>query len=238
LEYRSITGKLNFLEKSTRPDIAYAVHQCARFTASPKESHASTVKRIARYLLGTRNLDLTYCPLDHSIHCWADADFVGSWEKSIAMEDINTARSMSGYLITYAACPLVWASKMQTEIALSTTDAEYIALSTALREVIPLIDLLTELKQKVDLDITNLTDIHCRLFEDNSGAHELVTTPKMRPRTGSYVERKLISIKKLASAHQLADILTKLLAQELFILLRNAITNNTTTATNQAGEGV
>ena len=164
------------------------------------------------------------------------------------MEDINTARSRSGYLITYAACPLVWASKMQTEIALSTTEAEYISLSTALREVIPLIDLLTELKQKVDPDITNLPDIHCRLFEDNSGAHELVTTPKMRPRTKhinvkyhhfrSYVERKLISIKKVASEHQLADILTKPLAQELFIRLRDAITNNTTTATNQADEGV
>jgi hypothetical protein len=78
-EYRSIIGKLNFLEKSTRPDIAYAVHQCARFTASPKESHAKAVKRIARYLLGTCNLGLTYCPSQHSIHCWADADFVGTW---------------------------------------------------------------------------------------------------------------------------------------------------------------
>jgi hypothetical protein len=153
-KYRSIIGKLNFLKKSTRPDIAYAVHQCARFIASPKESHASAVKCIARYLLGTHNLGLTYRPSDHSIYCWADADFVGSWEKSNAMEDINTARSSSGYLISYAACPSVWASKMQTEIALRTTEAEYISLSTALREVIPLIDLLTELKQKVDRDIT------------------------------------------------------------------------------------
>jgi hypothetical protein len=79
----------------------------------------------------------------------------------------------------------------------------------------------------VDPDISNLPDIHCRLFEDNSGAQELVTAPKMRPRTKhinvkyhhfrSYVERKLISIKKAASEHQLADSLTKLLAKELFI---------------------
>jgi Reverse transcriptase (RNA-dependent DNA polymerase) len=92
-EYRSIIGKLNFLEKSTRPDIAYAVHQCARFTASPTESHAKAVKRIARYLLRTCNLALIYCPSERSIHCWADADFVGTWEKTIAMEDINAARS-------------------------------------------------------------------------------------------------------------------------------------------------
>ena len=156
--------------------------------------------------MGTRDLGLTYRPSDHAIHCWADADFVGSWEKSIAMEDINTARSKSGYMITCPACSLVWASKMQTYIALINKEAENISLSTALREVISLIDLFTEIKQKVDDNITNLPGIHCRLFEDNSGAYELVTTPKMRPRTKhinvkyqhfrSYVERKLISIKK------------------------------------------
>ena len=85
----------------------------------------------------------------------------------------------------------------------------------------------------MDENITNLPDIHCRLFEDNSGAYELVTTPKMRPRTKhinvkyhhfrSYVERKLISVKKVTSEHQLADILTKPLAQDLFIRLRDAI---------------
>ncbi len=47
--YRSVIGKLNFLEKSTRPEIAYAVHQCARFCSSPKQSHAEAVKRIGRY---------------------------------------------------------------------------------------------------------------------------------------------------------------------------------------------
>jgi hypothetical protein len=164
------------------------------------------------------------------------------------MEDINTAISRSGYLIIYAACPLIWASKMQTEIALSTTEAEYISLSKALREVIPIIDILTELKQKVDNDIINLPEVHCQIFEDNSGAYELVTTPKMRPRTKhinvkyhhfrSYVERKLISIKQVTSEHQLADILTKPLAYELFIRLCNSIMSNTNTATNQVDEGV
>jgi hypothetical protein len=47
--YRSVIGKLNYLEKSTRPDIAYAVHQCARFSSCPKQSHAEAVKYICRY---------------------------------------------------------------------------------------------------------------------------------------------------------------------------------------------
>jgi hypothetical protein len=68
-EYRSIIAKqLNFLEKSTRPDIAYAVHQCACFSASPKESHAFAVRRIGSYLLSTMNLGLTYQPSQHSVH--------------------------------------------------------------------------------------------------------------------------------------------------------------------------
>jgi hypothetical protein len=92
-EYRSIIGNIIFFEKSTRPDITYAIHQCARFSASPKESHACAVRKIGRYLLATKNLGLTYQPSEHSFHCGADADFVRNWERSIAMEDINTARS-------------------------------------------------------------------------------------------------------------------------------------------------
>ena len=55
--------------------------------------------------------------------------------------------SRTGYTIYYANCPVIWSSKLQTEIALSTTEAEYIALSQSLRDVLPLISLLRELKQ-------------------------------------------------------------------------------------------
>ena len=53
--YRRIIGKLNYLEKSTRPDISYATHQCARFSADPKQPHADAVKWLGRYLKGTRD---------------------------------------------------------------------------------------------------------------------------------------------------------------------------------------
>ena len=55
LLYRSVIGKLNFLEKSTRGDISYPVHQCARFCSDPRASHGEAVKRIERYLIGTRD---------------------------------------------------------------------------------------------------------------------------------------------------------------------------------------
>ena len=147
--YRSIVGKLNFLEKSTRPNIAYAVHQCACFSSQPKASHGDAIKRITRYLLGTKTKGIILSPGNHSFACWADADFVGNWNATIAMEDMTTARSRSGYIITYASCPIIWASKLQTEIALSTTKAEYISLSIALRETIPLIDICKELRSYI-----------------------------------------------------------------------------------------
>jgi len=128
-EYRQVIGKLLYLEKSTRPDISCAVHQCARHCANPKIQHTAAVKRIGRYLLGTKDKGLIMKPNQEGMECWVDASHASEWNNKAASSDPNTARSRMGYIITYAGCPMHWSSKMQTEIALSTTEAEYIALS-------------------------------------------------------------------------------------------------------------
>ena len=71
--YRQVIGKLLYLEKSTRPDISCAVHQCARFSAKPKNKHAEAVKRIGRYLLGTQEKGLMMKPNQNGLECWVDA---------------------------------------------------------------------------------------------------------------------------------------------------------------------
>ena len=71
--YRSVIGKLNFLEKSTRGDISYPVHQCARFASDPRESHAEAVKRIGRYLMGTKDKGVILDPKVNSFECYVDA---------------------------------------------------------------------------------------------------------------------------------------------------------------------
>jgi hypothetical protein len=232
--YRSVIGKLNFLEKSTRPDIAYSVHQCARHMENPSASHGRAVKRIGRYLLGTRDKGLIFKPDTKALfECYADADYCGNWSHSIAMENIDTARSRTGYFVTFASCPLLWASRLQTEIALSTTEAEYIALSAALREVIPMIDLCMEATQR-GVPITNKAPtVYCRAFEDNTGAYEMATTPKMRPRTRHinvkyhhfrhHVARKLIQIQRVDTKDQLADLLTKQCSLHLFENFRDRV---------------
>ena len=80
-QYRSIIGKLNYLEKCTRGDIAFAVHQCARFSQDPKKSHADAVRQIAHYLTGTRTEGLLLNPSNKSFKCYANASFSGRLEQ-------------------------------------------------------------------------------------------------------------------------------------------------------------
>jgi hypothetical protein len=100
LHYRAVIGKSNILEKSTRPDIVYSVHQCARFSANPKVEHAKALKLIARYLLATKNEGIICDPKDQSFECYCDADFSGNWNGDIAEFDSSTARSRTGYIVT------------------------------------------------------------------------------------------------------------------------------------------
>ena len=85
-------------------------------------------------------------------------------------------------------CPIIWVSKLQSEIALGTTEAGYIALSQAMRDDIPLTTLIEELSEVLQIK-TEKPKIYCTVFEDNNGALELAKTPKLRPR------RKHISLK-------------------------------------------
>ncbi len=231
--YRSVIGKLNFVEKSTRPDIAYAVHQCARFSSEPKESHAAAVKRIAKYLQGTKDQGIILNPLDHSFDCYVDADFVGNWNRVTAHVDPSTAKSRTGYITMYAGCPISWASKLQQEVALSTTEAEYNALSASLREVIHLMQLVDEAKTLGWDTFVGTPEVHCKVFEDNSGALEWARLPKMRPRTKhlctrlhhfrEHVRKGKISIHKIDTKLQLADMLTKPQPEALFVAQRESI---------------
>jgi len=232
--YPSVIGKLNYLEKTSRPDISYATHQCARFSSDPKQSHADAVLYLAQYLKGTRNDGIILDPKQlKCLECYADADFSGNWNKITAPDDASTAKSRTGFVITLAGCPLYWASKLQTQIALSTTEAEYMALSQALRDLIPIMRLIQELKDHGLPIATTVPRVHCKAYEDNSGALEMARLPKLRPRTKhvnviyhhfrSYVRDGLISIFPIDTADQLGDVFTKPLPQNDFLKHRKRL---------------
>ena len=129
----------------------------------------------------------------------------------------------------FAGCPIHWLSRLQTEIELSTTEAEYIALSTAAREVFPLQDILNDIRRHFKLDQIKST-IKSRIFEDNMGAQQIATSPKMTPRTKhiaikyhhfrSFVQNGTVTIHSIDTKEQLADILTKPLVESSFCYLR------------------
>jgi hypothetical protein len=129
----------------------------------------------------TRDKGLIFDPNEDSFDCWVDASHASEWSSSSAMNDPYTARSRMGYTICYAGCPMIWASKMQTEIALSSTKAEYIALSQSMREVLPIMWLLEEAQERGIKINAKPCKVHCKVFEDNEGAIEIAKVPKMRP---------------------------------------------------------
>jgi hypothetical protein len=231
-DYRSVIGKLNYLERGTRADISYITHQCARYAVSPKKEHGEAIKWLGRYLKGTRDKGLILRPDGQSgLEVFVDADFVGNWD---AMDtDRDSARSRHGYIIKYNGCPITWKSQMATEIALSSTESEYTGASYALREAIPIMNLLKEMKE-VGVPIGSAhAKVHCKLFEDNSGALEMLQKEKYRPRTRhllvklhhfrDYVDRKEISIHAIRSENQQADYLTKPVGVEILVKLRRLV---------------
>ena len=113
--YRSVVGKLNYLAQTTRPDIMYAVHACAKFSSDPRKEHGEAILHIAMYLKGTRTLGLKFKPdPTKGFEDYCDADFSGNWFRADAPFDPGTAKSRAGWIIYYAGCPIIWASRLIT----------------------------------------------------------------------------------------------------------------------------
>ena len=227
-------GKLNYLGKATRSNLAYIVHQCARFTSDPKVEHGEAIRWTGRYLRGTRDKGTIFRPdPTRGLELYVDADFVGNWDRYEAPHDRDTDRSRHGYILMYAGCPLVWKSQLQTEIALSSTKSEYTGLSYALREAIPVMEILKEMKQLGYPVHSCNTTVRCKVYEDNSGALEMANNPKFRPRTKhinaklhhfrDYVERKEVVVLPIDTKDQLADYLTKPVNEDILVKLRKIV---------------
>ena len=247
--YRSVIGKLNFLAQNTRPDISFAVHQCARFVQSPRKSHEEAVKYMCRYLLKTRDKGMILRPNgEHRLTTHVDADFCGLFSRDTAhLREASVSRT--GYIIEYAGCPIIWLSKLQTKIALSTCEAEYIALSMSMRSLLPLRTLLREisstfvtatphktLTRRVGRARCNVItkQLQSYVYKDNQGALEIANQDaKYRPRTKhiaikwhhfrDQIRSGAVTVKKIGTAVQNADLLTKALRQRQFETLRKLI---------------
>ncbi len=169
INYASVIGTLLYLGHS-RPDIAFATHQCARYTFSLKLSHEEALKHIGRYLKGTMTRGLILRPSNElKIDCYPDADFAGFWTRD-KVDNPHCVRSWTGYVICISDCPVLWTSKLQSEIALLTTEAEYVALSSSCRDLFPLIGITQEICSALLLTPPATAQMHIKIHEDNVGA--------------------------------------------------------------------
>jgi hypothetical protein len=127
-EYCVVIGMLTYLTRSVQPDIVMATHQCARFSIGPMISHKLAVMRIRQYLLSTKERGMIYRPDSaRGLEVFVDANFAGGWDPEDSEND-DSVYSCTGFVICYVGCPMFWQSKLQTVIALSTAEAEFIAL--------------------------------------------------------------------------------------------------------------
>ncbi|OWY97396.1 polyprotein [Phytophthora megakarya] len=137
---REAIGSLLWLSNCTRPDITMPVNYLARFVASPTTAHWTAVKRVLRYLHGSRDLKLAYFrkqapQREVNVAIYSDADWAGD----------KDAKSTSGGLLTMNCMPIAWYSKKQSTVALSTAEAEYIAGATAVQDCLWVKQLIDEL---------------------------------------------------------------------------------------------
>ena len=232
-EYAVAVGMLMYLSNNTRPDIAFAVHQCARFTHSPRQSHGKAVKRIIRYLQGTKDKGIIFTPTGELVvDCYVDADFAGLWGSEDDQDPISV-KSRTGYVLELAGCPLSWTSKLQTEIALSTMESEYIALSQSMRELIPVRRLVSEISSCIASDAPTSCRTFSKVFEDNSGALQMAKIPRITLRNRHFsikyhfyremVKNGDIQVVKVDSEFNKSDCLTKGLGFEAFPRIRKLI---------------
>jgi hypothetical protein len=168
------------------------------------------------------------------VDCYPDADFAGLYNHEDS-QDPHCVRSRTGYVILLAGCPVLWKSKLQTEIALSTMEAEYVALGQSCKDLFPLLDQINELGAAVGLPVSKETLLHTTIYEDNVGALTLgrLEPKRMTPRSKHYAIKyhwfreqigpRNIKLVKVDTKNQLGDIFTKGLGFVPFSYLRSKL---------------
>ncbi|KAF6515608.1 hypothetical protein HZS61_004349 [Fusarium oxysporum f. sp. conglutinans] len=207
-DYSSKTGSLMYGMTQTRPDLAFLLSILSRYMSNPSPAHSQLIKRGYRYLQQTKHYGLVLGgvrkdPKDAwSVTAWADSDWKG---------DSSTGRSTFGWLVQLEESTVSWRAKRHETVALSTTEAEYTALSQCARELTWIRNLFSELQLSLDIPIL--------LNGDNQGSLKLCRNPELHQRTKHIplvehhireeIEAGNIDVQYVRSHEQIADGLTK-----------------------------
>lgn len=215
--YRETVGSLLYLSTKARPDIAYAVNFCSRFVEQQTKERIRDLNHILRYLNGSRYLGIEYKNNNKNslLEAYCDADYAG---------DPETRKSTTGYIIYFAGGAISWCSRKQPVIALSSTEAEYIAAAECCKELLYLKSLLEELL---------LETVDIELNVDNQSAIALMKNGVINKRSKhidvkfrfvhELVKENIVEVKYCPTDCQIADMFTKPLNTTKFINFRNRV---------------
>jgi hypothetical protein len=218
-EYQAITGSLMFAMTTCRPDIAHAVNMLARKMSAPRACDMEAARRVLRYLNGTQRLGLLFrfeSGNEAMLCAFADADWAN---------DKVERRSTTGYVVLLNGTPISWCSGLQSVVALSTCEAEYVALSECCRELAYLRGVMAFLREPIDMAIT--------VYEDNQGTIDLANNPCHHKRSKhidvkfhyvrSAIMEKKVVVKKVHTGLNRADLMTKAANSSMFSRHVNAL---------------
>jgi hypothetical protein len=216
IPYMEAIGSLMYLSVCTRPDISFAVSHLSRYSQNPGPKHWTAVKRVFRYLKGTKSLGITYSGAEEGrLIGYSDAD----WRS-----DIDDSKSISGNILFYAGGPISWTSKKQSTVAHSTAEAEYVSLSAAGKNAEYFTSILAELGFNPEVPI---------IYSDSQSAIRIASqrssTSKTRHiRIPIHYVRELLSegrilIKYVNTNDMIADGLTKGIGKETLMRHRMLI---------------
>ena len=215
--YQSVVGALLYLAINTRPDIAYAVNSLARFNSCPTFLSCKTAIRVLCYLRDTATQGLNFNSEELNLRCLSDSDWAG---------DVDTRRSTTGYVVFAAGAPISWCSKLQSTVAISSMEAEYMAAFFAVQEVVWLKGVLSEMDlgygQPVPLLIDNQSAIRLAknpMYHKRS-KHIEIKWHWLREKVG---EQNLVELVYVRSADNTADIFTKALGIELHTVHQSTV---------------
>ena len=208
LPYRAVVGAVMFAMLMTRPDLAFAIGLLSRFCSNPGMPHWLAALRMLRYIRATLDVHLEYglapLTLETNLIGYSDADHAA---------DLDMRRSVSGYVFLLAGGAISWRSARQALVALSTTEAEYIAGATACQELRWLRQLLEPLSIPMSLPTP--------LMGDNQGAIAISKNPEHHGRTKhidirhhvlrEHVRLGTLTYDYVSTVDQLADLMTKAL---------------------------
>ena len=208
--YQAAIGSLNYAAIATRPDLSTAVGKLSQFMKNPSNEHWAGVKRVLRYVKGTLDYGLRFVNSDtFELSGYSDSDWAGC---------VESRKSTSGFVFQVGKCCVSWSSKKQPVVALSSTEAEYIALCRAAQETVWLRNLLRD----VGFSQAEPTTVR----EDNQGAIALAKNPKDHPRTKhvdvkyhytrEVIDKRLMKVDYIPTSDMVADTLTKALPRPAF----------------------